>query len=78
VPVISVFFGIVIRMFYREHGWATSAPPNSVLQPPAATCSGADEQRRIQAAAPECRSVRPMNPLIRKALPPDLGRLIAF
>jgi len=20
VPVISVFFGIVIRMFYREHG----------------------------------------------------------
>jgi len=22
VPVISVFFGIVIRMFYREHGIA--------------------------------------------------------
>jgi len=22
VPVVSVFFGIVIRMFYREHGVA--------------------------------------------------------
>jgi uncharacterized protein DUF4160 len=22
VPVISIFFGIVIRMFYREHGVA--------------------------------------------------------
>jgi hypothetical protein len=22
VPVVSVFFGIVVRMFYREHGLA--------------------------------------------------------
>jgi hypothetical protein len=26
VPVISVFFGIVIRMFYREHGMKTGQP----------------------------------------------------
>jgi hypothetical protein len=26
VPVISVFFGIVIRMFYREHGVGHSTP----------------------------------------------------